>query len=128
TGCAARPKSRRVFQRVLRPDLMIWEYILRVAFSGLSLKASVAVAAHTCSLFGEECVSCRLPRSIYRLLQLIAIRPSHSTRTVRGISLKWHGSTKGRRRASPRRSRHERRALWPFARQTPKCWTCRQKG
>ena len=28
---------------------------------------------------------------------LIAIRPSRSTRTVSGISLKWHGSTKGRR-------------------------------
>jgi hypothetical protein len=33
---------------------MIWEYILCVAFNCLSLMASAAVAAHTCSLFGEE--------------------------------------------------------------------------
>jgi hypothetical protein len=42
---------------------------------------------------------------------LIAIRPSRSIRTVRGISLKWHGSTRGRRQASPRRLRHELRTL-----------------
>ena len=42
---------------------------------------------------------------------LIAIRPSRSTRTVKGISLKWHGSTRGRRQASPRRLRHELRTL-----------------
>src|SRR5215472_12307322 len=59
---------------------------------------------------------------------LIAIRPSHSTRTVRGISLTWPESTRGRRQASPRRSRHERRTLATSTRPTPKRLTCRQEG
>ena len=50
---------------------------------------------------------------------LMAIRPSRSTRTVRGISLKWHGSTKGRRQASPRRLRHELKTLATSTRPTP---------
>jgi hypothetical protein len=59
---------------------------------------------------------------------LIAIRPSRSTRTVRGISLKWHGSTRGRRQASPRRLRHELRTLSTSTRPTPERLTCRQEG
>ena len=54
-------------------------------------------------------------------------RPINTTLFI-GISLKWHGSTRGRRQSSPRRLRHERRMLATSTRPTPERLTYLQKG
>src|SRR5262249_15318108 len=45
-----------------------------------------------------------------------------------GHVVRWHGSTRGRRQALPRRLRHELRTLATSIRPTPERPTCRQKG
>jgi hypothetical protein len=71
-------------------------------------------------LFGEERVDVGFEDRWIDNTSMADHDPTLSVaRTVRGISLKWHGSTKGRRQASPRRLRHELKTLATSTRSTP---------